>query len=85
LRDLRLSADTRLYLGLLHFSDGVTGAMRRIHAAEEFIGEFGIATECGFGRRPADQVVPLLQLHVDVLRRLGAPAPPGARHGRTGN
>jgi len=85
MRDLRLSADTRLYLGLLHFSDGVTGATHRLHAAEEFVGEFGIATECGFGRRPADQVVPLLQLHVDVLRRLDAPAPPGARHGRTGN
>jgi hypothetical protein len=31
--------------------------------AAKVVPAFGIATECGFGRRPAETVTPLLQLH----------------------
>src|SRR5262249_27184147 len=43
------------YLGLVHYTDGVEGARRRISAAEKYLPEFGIAAECGFGRRPSHQ------------------------------
>lgn len=66
LKHLRLSAETRLFLGLVHLTDGEPGARRRIAAARDAVPAFGIATECGFGRRPPETVLPLLDLHVRV-------------------
>lgn len=63
LKDLRLHPETELYLGLVHYTDGLAGTQRRMAAAAEVVSEYGIATECGFGRRPAETVTPLLELH----------------------
>ena len=63
LRDLALDPGTRLHLGLLHFTDGIAGARRRIAAAERVVSGFGIGTECGFGRRDPETVLHLLDLH----------------------
>jgi len=52
LAQLRLPEETELYLGLVHFRDGVSGAQRRIETAKRHAGPFGVATECGMGRRP---------------------------------
>ncbi|AHH20963.1 hypothetical protein NONO_c61910 [Nocardia nova SH22a] len=70
LAGLRLPESTRLYLGLIHATDGVDGARRRIAAARSVVGDFGIATECGFGRRPAEQIPELLELHAAVAAEL---------------
>jgi hypothetical protein len=57
-----------VYLGLVHYTDGVEGARRRINAAERYLSEFGVATECGFGRRPSHQdVMRLIKLHADII------------------
>ncbi len=62
-----LSAATgELYLGLVHFTDGVEGAKRRVAAATAVRPAFGVATECGFGRRDPATVQPLLRLHRQV-------------------
>ncbi len=66
LQGLKLQAQTELYLGLVHLSDGVEGAQARIAAARQFRREFGVATECGFGRRPPETVPDLLHLHAEV-------------------
>lgn len=66
LKGLRLEPDTELYLGLIHLTDGVEGAKRRIAAARHAVAAFGIATECGFGRRPPETIPRLLELHRDV-------------------
>jgi hypothetical protein len=72
LDDLRLDPDTELYLGLIHIRDGVDGAQRRIEAAQKVVSAFGIATECGMGRRPPerggsdDTFVELLGIHASV-------------------
>jgi hypothetical protein len=71
LDDLALQPDTRLYVGLIHLDDGVDGAQRRLAAASAHVSGFGVATECGFGRRPAETIEPLLSLHVDVAALLG--------------
>ena len=56
-------------LGLVHYTDGVEGGRRRIAAAERHLSDFGIATECGFGRRPSHQDVRrLIQLHAEILQ-----------------
>lgn len=70
LRTLSLPAETTLYLGLVHATDGLEGARRRIAAAHEVVPEFGIATECGMGRRPADQIPGLMDLHAELARAL---------------
>lgn len=68
LRDLTLGAGTKLYLGVVHASDGVDGARARIAAAQRYAPEFGIATECGMARARSEQTVrKLLQIHADVL------------------
>jgi hypothetical protein len=70
LRDLRMSHETDLYLGLVHFTDGLEGTSRRIEAAKKAAEEFGIATECGFGRRDPATIPALLDLHAAAAKLL---------------
>jgi hypothetical protein len=65
-RHLQLAQTTEFYLGLVHFSDGVAGAQQRVRAAAKHIERFGVATECGFGRRAPETVSKLLQIHQRV-------------------
>jgi hypothetical protein len=78
LAELTVAAPTDLYLGLIHVADGLDGACRRIALAGEVVPRFGIATECGWGRRPADSVQPLLALHVEALRAMGQLSAPSS-------
>lgn len=66
LANLELTAATELYLGLIHDDDGAPGAWRRIRAAQTAVRRFGVATECGFGRRAPETVPALLRLHAEV-------------------
>jgi hypothetical protein len=66
LKGLQLRPQTEIYLGLVHFSDGLDGARRRMTAASRFLSDYGVATECGFGRRKPDTVRPLLELHAEA-------------------
>lgn len=70
LADAAWPAGATVFLGLVHHEDGVEGALRRAAAARTAVPEFGIATECGFGRGPAERTVPLLRLHADVAAAL---------------
>ncbi len=63
LAELKLRPETELFLGLVHYTDGVEGTRRRMEAAARVVEEFGIGTECGLGRRPAETVAPLLAVH----------------------
>jgi SAM-dependent methyltransferase len=63
LGELRLRPETELYLGLVHHTDGVEGTAQRIDVARRFVAGFGIATECGWGRRPPSTVGELLRVH----------------------
>jgi hypothetical protein len=74
LRDLQLPAGAQLFLGLVHAADGTDGVRRRAEAARRFSPPFGIATECGFGRRPAHTVPALLELHRSAADELASPA-----------
>lgn len=72
LADLDFSPETMLYLGLVHASDGRDGALRRIEAARTVVPRFGIATECGMGRRPAEQIPALFDLHTELAQVLAS-------------
>lgn len=66
LQHLQLQSETELYLGLVHLTDGVEGTRRRIATAQRVIADFGVATECGFGRRPEETIPELLRIHREV-------------------
>ncbi len=70
LADLNPSSPIELYLGLVHLTDSIEGARRRIKTARHTLTrEFGIATECGFGRRPDTDVARLLELHGAIVNQ----------------
>jgi hypothetical protein len=66
LKQLRLPKETEIYLGLVHFTDGLPGTRKRIEVAEKYLPAFGLATECGLGRRPPETIAPLLGVHRDA-------------------
>jgi len=66
LADLSPSLTREIYLGLVHRSDGVAGAKRRIAAANAHLPSFGVAAACGLGRRPPEIIDDLLRLHGQV-------------------
>jgi hypothetical protein len=63
LKDLRLQSETRLFLGLVHYTDGLEGTRRRMQAADRVVADYGIATECGMGRRVDQDIEKLLRIH----------------------
>ena len=60
----------KLFLGLVHHTDGVEGTGRRLTIAKRHIGNFGIATECGFGRRPGETLPELMRVHREIAELL---------------
>jgi len=69
LADLEIGG-AKLYLGLVHHTDGVAGGLNRLKTAKRHASDFGISTECGFGRRPKETVKELLQIHHDIAQEL---------------
>ena len=47
--------DTELILGLVHYDD-LDGTKARIAAASKYVTSFAVATECGLGRTPLEQL-----------------------------
>jgi hypothetical protein len=65
--------DARLYLGLVDLSDGVEGALSRLQLARRHVASFGVATPCGWGRRPLSQhVQDLLDLNRDAAQAMAS-------------
>jgi len=62
LRSLKLSPDTRIFLGLV-FQGDPDGDQARIAVAKHYLDDFGIATECGWGRTDPENVPGLLASH----------------------
>ena len=65
LNDLNIG-NTELILGLVHLTDGLEGAQDRMTTANKFVSAYSIATECGFGRRPAETIPELLSVHTEA-------------------
>lgn len=59
--------DTELYLGVVHENDS-EGTQKRIDAAKKVFGdfEFGVATECGWGRTAPEDISSILQISNEV-------------------
>ena len=66
LRRLELAPETGLALGLVHYTDGLEGTKRRMDTARQFVSDYTVGTECGFGRRAPETIPSLLRLHLDA-------------------
>jgi hypothetical protein len=67
LRGLTLPANTELYLGLVHASDGVAGTRKRMDVARKYVRDFGIASECGIARARTPSVArDILEVHASA-------------------
>ena len=64
------NGDTELILGLIHLGDGLEGAMKRARSARQHRSRFGVATECGLGRRQPETLTEVLRLHREVAERV---------------
>jgi len=68
LHDLRLHAETELFLGLLHPGEARERTLARVALAHELAGEHGLATPCGWGRLPRAGLTDLIAAHVRCSR-----------------
>lgn len=66
LTNLRLAVGTQLYLGLLH-EDDEAGDRARADAARRVVPDFGVATECGWGRKDPARVPGLIATHARAM------------------
>ncbi|MDX1403722.1 MAG: hypothetical protein R3192_04255 [Woeseiaceae bacterium] len=66
LADLGIAETTELYLGLVHVTGGEEATLKRIDTASKFVNRFGVATECGLGRRDPATVPELMDQHARV-------------------
>ena len=73
LRGLDIDRDIALYLGLIHHDDEA-GDAARIDAARKYLDDFGISTECGWGRTDPARVPGLLDSHRRQARLLSVGA-----------
>jgi hypothetical protein len=67
LANLKLHPETRLVLGLVHFTDGLEGTKQRMQAANKVVEDYDIGTECGMARRPRETIRELLSIHKQVV------------------
>lgn len=65
---LALHDKTELYLGLVH-ADDMQGTLERMGAARKVISkDFGVATECGLRRTPAELIDNFLEISAAASR-----------------
>jgi hypothetical protein len=64
---LEARSGTSLSLGLIHLSDGIAGARRRMAAARKHLARFSVGTECGLSCVPPERLGAMLRLHAEVV------------------
>lgn len=67
LKHLDVGKETKLYLGLVHAIDE-EGTWRRIATAQTVREDFGVATECGMGRTPTEELESILKIAKNLTR-----------------
>lgn len=71
LRRLKLPLSAALYLGLIHYDDA-KGDQARMARAREVVADFGIASECGWGRTDPEHVPGIIAAHRRAMQAEGA-------------
>jgi hypothetical protein len=60
--------DARVFLGIVLPIDGEAGLRRRVATASRYLGDFGVAMYCGFGRQPGEDGPQTMREHAQVVR-----------------
>lgn len=75
MKGFALHDEAELYLGLVH-ADDLQGTLDRIGAARRVISkDFGVGTECGMGRTPANLIDSILEISAGVSRPIRVDQP----------
>ena len=69
LADLKLGAETKLYLGLIHYDD-MASDRARMAAAAKVCKNFGVASECGWGQAEPGRLEGFLKSHNQAAEHL---------------
>jgi hypothetical protein len=57
--------DTKVFLGMVHHTDGIDAFRRRRDLARKHLDSFGIGSVCGYGRLPASELPDVLRIHAE--------------------
>ena len=69
LANLKIPDDTELALGVVHITGGIAAIGRRMAAADKYVRNYAIGTDCGLGRRPPEMIAEVLRLHREAAAR----------------
>ena len=62
--------DTKVFLGMVHHTDGIDAFRRRRDLARNHLKSFGIGSVCGYGRLHADELPDVLRIHAEDANEL---------------
>ena len=66
--------DTKVFLGIVHHTDGIEDFRRRRDLARKHLPSFGIASVCGYGRVDPGELDHVLRVHAACAEALRPPA-----------
>jgi hypothetical protein len=62
--------DTKVFLGIVHHTDGIEDFRRRRDLARKHLRDFGIGSVCGYGRVEPEKLPEILRIHVEDANEL---------------
>jgi hypothetical protein len=62
--------DTKVFLGIVHHTDGIDDFRRRRDLARKHLSSFGIASVCGYGRVEPEKLPEILRIHTQDAEEL---------------
>ena len=62
--------DTKVFLGIVHHTDGIEDFRRRRDLARKHLTDFGIGSVCGYGRVEPELLPEILDVHVQDAKEL---------------
>ena len=64
--------DTKVFLGMVHHTDGIEAFRRRRDLARAHLSDFGIGSVCGYGRVEPGLLPDILRIHAQDAAELTA-------------
>jgi hypothetical protein len=62
--------ETKVFLGMVHHTDGIEDFRRRRDLARRHLGNFGIGSVCGYGRVEPELLPEILRIHAEDAAEL---------------